>query len=58
MKTRYGWFIHLDGSGVADEGGGHLETSGWDVADGGLNVVRDPKHFVSKPPAKMHCCIS
>merc|ERR1712243_406734 len=31
----------LDGSGVADEGGGHLETSGRDVADSGLNVVGD-----------------
>merc|ERR1719251_446137 len=28
----------LDGGGVADEGGGHLETSGRDVADGGLDV--------------------
>jgi hypothetical protein len=32
----------LDGGGVADEGGGHLEASGRDVADGGLDVVRDP----------------
>ena len=29
----------LDGGGVADEGGGHLETSGRDVADSGLDVV-------------------
>merc|ERR1719370_2261135 len=36
----------LDGSGVADEGGGHLETSGRDVADGGLDVVGDPFHEV------------
>ena len=47
MKTRYGWVNHLDGSGVADEGGGHLETSGRDVADGGLDVVGDPRHFMS-----------
>merc|ERR1719398_421499 len=29
----------LDGGGVADEGSGHLESSGRDVADGGLDVV-------------------
>ena len=27
---------------VSDEGGGHLETPGWNVADGGLDVVGDP----------------
>ena len=32
----------LDCGGVADEGGGHLETSGGNVTDGGLDVVRDP----------------
>ncbi len=32
----------LDGSGVTDEGGGHLETVGWDVTDGGLDVVGNP----------------
>ena len=32
----------LDGGGVADEGGGHLETLGRNVADGGLDVVGDP----------------
>ena len=32
----------LDGGGVADEGGGHLEALGRDVADGGLDVVGDP----------------
>ena len=29
----------LDGRGVADEGGGHLEAPRGDVADGGLDVV-------------------
>merc|ERR1719399_307267 len=32
----------LDGSGVAEEGHGHLETLGGDIADGGLDVVGDP----------------
>merc|ERR1712039_851046 len=32
----------LDGGAVADKGGGHLETTWWDVADGGLDVVGDP----------------
>jgi len=32
----------LDGSAVSDEGGGHLETSGRNVTDGGLDVVGDP----------------
>ena len=36
----------LDGGGVTDEGSGHLETSGWDVTDGGLDVVGDPLHEV------------
>merc|ERR1719219_2099844 len=36
----------LDGGGVADEGCGHLETSGRDVADSGLDVVGDPLHEV------------
>ena len=27
---------------LTDESGGHLESSGRDVADGSLNVVRDP----------------
>ena len=36
----------LDGRGVADEGGGHLETSGGNVTDGGLDVVGDPLHEV------------
>ena len=37
----------LDGGGVTDEGGGHLETARWDVADGGLDVVGDPLHKVA-----------
>ena len=36
----------LDGGGVADEGGGHLETSWGNVTDGGLDVVGDPLHEV------------
>ena len=32
----------LNGRAVTNEGGGHLETPGWDVADGGLDVVRNP----------------
>merc|ERR1719481_1347976 len=32
----------LNGSGISNEGGGHLETTGRDVADGGLDVVGDP----------------
>merc|ERR1712156_1052725 len=32
----------LDGSAVSDEGGSHLETTWWDVTDGGLDVVGDP----------------
>ena len=32
----------LDGSGVAEESGGHLETGRRDVTNGSLDVVRDP----------------
>ena len=32
----------LDGGAVSDEGGAHLETTWWDVTDGGLHVVGDP----------------
>merc|ERR1719460_1375917 len=32
----------LDGSRVTDEDRRHLEALRWDIADGGLNVVRDP----------------
>ena len=37
----------LDGGGVADEGGGHLQATGRDVAHGGLDVVGDPFHEVA-----------
>jgi len=36
----------LDGGGVTDEGGGHLESSWGDVTDGGLDVVGDPLNEV------------
>ena len=36
----------LYGGRVADEGGGHLETSGGNVADGSLDIVGDPLHKV------------
>ena len=32
----------LDGGGVADEGGGHLEAAWGNVTNGGLDIVRDP----------------
>ena len=32
----------LDGGAVSDEGGRHLESSGRNVTDGGLDVVGDP----------------
>ena len=38
----------LDGSGVSNEGGGHLETTGRDVADSSLDVVRDPLDEVGR----------
>merc|ERR1719407_317579 len=38
----------LDGSGVTNEDGSHLETLGGDVADGGLDVVGDPLHEVGR----------
>merc|ERR1712126_164966 len=38
----------LDGGGVTDEGGGHLETSWWDVADAGHDVVGDPFNKVGR----------
>ena len=37
----------LDGGAVTDEGSGHLETTWWDVADGGLHVVGDPFNKVT-----------
>merc|ERR1711881_274693 len=36
----------LDGGGVSEEGDGHLESLGWDIADGGLDVVGDPLNEV------------
>jgi len=36
----------LDGSGVSEEGHGHLESLGRDIADGGLDVVGDPLNEV------------
>jgi len=32
----------LDGGGVTNEGGAHLQTSWWDVTHGGLDIVGDP----------------
>merc|ERR1712167_169021 len=37
----------LDGGGVTEEGDSHLEALGWDVADGGLDVVGDPLNEVA-----------
>jgi hypothetical protein len=37
----------LDGGAVSDEGSGHLESSGRDVAHGGLDVVGDPFNEVA-----------
>jgi len=38
----------LDGGGVAEEGHGHLEALGGDIADGGLDVVGDPFNEVGR----------
>ena len=38
----------LDGSGVTDEGGGHLEATGRDVADGSFDIVGDPFNKVGR----------
>ncbi len=38
----------LDGGGVADEGGGHLETTRGNRAEGGLDVVGDPLDEVGR----------
>ena len=37
----------LDGSAVTDEGGGHLETTRWDVTDSGLHIVGYPFNEVA-----------
>merc|ERR1712124_207649 len=36
----------LDGGGVTDEDGCHLQALRWDIANRGLDVVRDPLHEV------------
>ncbi|KAF8290533.1 hypothetical protein TcYC6_0003130 [Trypanosoma cruzi] len=38
----------LDAGVVADKGDGHLQALGRDVADGGLDVVRDPLNEVGR----------
>jgi hypothetical protein len=38
----------LDGSRVADEGGGHLQTTGWNVTDSSLDIVGDPLNEVGR----------
>jgi len=38
----------LDGSGVTEEGNGHLETLGGDITNGGLDVVGDPLDEVGR----------
>ena len=37
----------LDGGAVSDEGGGHLQTTWWDVTYSGLDVVGDPFNEVA-----------
>ena len=37
----------LDGRAVTNESGSHLQTTRWDVANGGLHVVGDPFHKVA-----------
>ena len=37
----------LDGGAVTNEGGRHLQTTRWNVANGGLHVVGDPFHKVA-----------
>ncbi len=40
--------IYLNGGGVANEGGGHLQSPGWDVAHRGLDVAGDPLDKVGR----------
>ena len=40
-------YTYLDSSAVSDEGGGHLQSSWWDVTDCGLDVVGDPFNEVA-----------
>ena len=37
----------LDGGAVTNKGGGHLESTWWDVTDGNLHVVGDPFNEVA-----------
>ena len=37
----------LDGGAVTNECGGHLQTTWWDIADSGLDVVGDPFNEVA-----------
>ena len=37
----------LDGGAVTNKGGGHLESTWWDVTDSGLHVVGDPFNEVA-----------
>ena len=41
------------GSGLADEGGSHIEKSGWDVTDGSLHIVDEPVLALDGQPRKM-----
>ena len=38
----------LNGGRVANEGSGHFQTTGWDVANGSLNVVGNPFNEVGR----------
>ena len=38
----------LDGSGVTNEGGSHLETSWWNVTDSCLDIVGNPLDEVGR----------
>jgi len=38
----------LDGGRVSNEGGRHLETTGWDGAESGLDIVGDPLNKVGR----------
>merc|ERR1719300_1531562 len=38
----------LNGSGVPDEGGGHLQSLWRDIADGRFDIVRDPLHKIRR----------
>ena len=38
----------LDGGGVTNEGGGHLQTTWWDITNSGLDVVWNPFNEVGR----------